>query len=231
MKIKDRFNLSHVVGFFVGIVVTVIFNWVVFKDPKRITAPGVAALVAMSTFTLALWSAFKVEKWLKSKVNESGYKQSEKIIEELQLIILSIISINNSLHMLDPRYHNRVVIHKELFEKHKTKISNDSEQLSVQIARLNLLCHTIHQWNVSIDSSYDKKIESIIIEIANLVKTIRGLDLYADYTNTVRLYEYYDKIKMRIDSITISIDEITKNKYSDMFNYNNPTSPSKKVDQ
>ncbi|HGG8858678.1 TPA: hypothetical protein ACJJWP_004377, partial [Enterobacter roggenkampii] len=67
MKIKDRFNLSHVVGFFVGVVVTVIFNWVVFKDPKRITAPGVAALVAMSTFTLALWSASQVREWLSNK--------------------------------------------------------------------------------------------------------------------------------------------------------------------
>ncbi|WP_129343886.1 hypothetical protein [Enterobacter roggenkampii] len=95
MKIKDRFNLSHVVGFFVGVVVTVIFNWVVFKDPKRITAPGVAALVAMSTFTLALWSASQVREWLSNKINETGYKQCELIIEKLRRIIVNLYYIRH----------------------------------------------------------------------------------------------------------------------------------------
>ncbi len=74
MKFKNKFNLSHVAGFFVGVVVTVAFNWIVFKEPKRVTAPGVAALVAICTFTLALWSAFKVNKWVASKVNEKHLK-------------------------------------------------------------------------------------------------------------------------------------------------------------
>ena len=51
MKIKDRFNLSHIFGFVVGIVTTIAINWIPFKDPKRVTAPGLAALVALCTFS------------------------------------------------------------------------------------------------------------------------------------------------------------------------------------
>lgn len=100
MKTKDRFNLSHVIGFFVGIVVTVIFNWIVFKDPKRITAPGVATLVAMCTFTLALWSAFKVNKWLNSKINETAYKQAEISMELLRNVIIDLFHISHCFKRL-----------------------------------------------------------------------------------------------------------------------------------
>lgn len=54
--------------------VTVVLLWILYKDPTRITAPALAALTAMCTFLLALWSAFKVNKWLNSKVNDSAYK-------------------------------------------------------------------------------------------------------------------------------------------------------------
>lgn len=100
MKFKNKFNLSHVAGFFVGIVVTVIFNWIVFKDPKRVTAPGVAALVAMCTFTLALWSAFKVNKWLNSKINETAYKQAEMSMELLRNIIIDLFHISGCFNRL-----------------------------------------------------------------------------------------------------------------------------------
>ncbi|HDL7335442.1 TPA: hypothetical protein PXN07_000646, partial [Yersinia enterocolitica] len=92
-KSKFDFRLSHILFFFFGVMVTVVLLWVLYKDPTRITAPALAALTAMCTFLLALWSAFKVNKWLNSKVNDAAFKQTEKIIETIAEIMIHISKI------------------------------------------------------------------------------------------------------------------------------------------
>ncbi|HHH1497821.1 TPA: hypothetical protein ACPZSC_004261, partial [Yersinia enterocolitica] len=90
---KLKFYLSHVLFFFFGVMVTVVLLWVLYKDPTRITAPALAALTAMCTFLLALWSAFKVNKWLNSKVNEKAFKRTEEFLDEMIHYNLSIAKI------------------------------------------------------------------------------------------------------------------------------------------
>ncbi|WET13531.1 hypothetical protein P2W49_12530 [Yersinia intermedia] len=95
-KLKFDFRLSHILFFFFGVMVTVVLLWVLYKDPTRITAPALAALTAMCTFLLALWSAFKVNKWLNSKVNDAAFKQTEKVLGYIE----------NSNKVVDPIHRN-----------------------------------------------------------------------------------------------------------------------------
>lgn len=94
MNKKNIFNLSHIIGFFIGVLVTIIINWLLFKDPKKITAPGVASLVAICTFSLALYSAYQVKKWLNSKINETAFKKSDEFLSIL-------CEVNNKLAELN----------------------------------------------------------------------------------------------------------------------------------
>lgn len=145
MKLKDNFNLSHVIGFFVGVVVTVIFNWIVFKDPKRVTAPGVAALVAICTFSLALWSASQVKKWLNNKINETAYKQAEISMELLRAIIIDLFNVSSHLkRLMEANQHNGEYarILDNLKPIHESCIEN--------INKLIVVIELLPSWNINL---------------------------------------------------------------------------------
>lgn len=229
MNLKGKFNLSHVAGFFVGVVVTVAFNWIVFKDPKRVTAPGLAALVAMCTFTLALWSAFKVSQWTNAKINESGYKHSEKIIEQIHLITASLITVNSSLLMIDPRLDDYQTTNLDLIRFHRKKLSEENEELSLLVMKLNILTLTLPQWGVAISESHGDDIDTLVLNVIELNQYIRGM-FYYDNNDKKQLFKYIDNIKVKIKLIASHLDNITKSGYDEIFTFNTFTSPLKKAD-
>lgn len=91
MKLNRISISSFIVGVFCGTVLTLVFNWIIFKSPKTVTAPGVAALLSICTFSLALWSAFKVDKWLKNKINETAFKKADDFV-------VSLCDLSNNVH-------------------------------------------------------------------------------------------------------------------------------------
>ncbi|WP_314419117.1 hypothetical protein [Pseudescherichia vulneris] len=117
MNKKIIFNISHIIGFFIGVLITITINWLLFKDPKKITAPGVAALITMCTFSLALYSAYQVKKWLNSKINETAFKKTDDFISELCTInnkILEVIFLIKKLELMSKKEeYNKCV--EELF--------------------------------------------------------------------------------------------------------------------
>lgn len=231
MKIKDRFNLSHVVGFFVGIVVTVIFNWVVFKDPKRITAPGVAALVAMSTFSLALWSAFKVEKWLKSKVNEKAFKRTEEFLDSYVELALNIAKIYSIAKYIGKRTTDQIISDRTIIRN----INDFAPEYLNSILTLITHENTFKNWGIIFKHrNAHKKIMSRLTKITPIIRNIN--DIAYEFDNSTTQEKDANKMKAHskiiiqyIDSIYYSIDGIVKRGYSDIFEHT-ITSPSKKVD-
>ncbi|MFF6012117.1 hypothetical protein [Rahnella sp. R3(2024)] len=102
MKFKNpliRFRISHIFCISMGIVITEGFNWLFFKDPKKITPAGFSALIALSAFILAIHSAYRVNKWLDSKVNEKGFKKCEHIIDTIAIIKEKIVTIYPYIHI------------------------------------------------------------------------------------------------------------------------------------
>lgn len=222
MKIKDRFNLSHVVGFFVGIVVTIIFNWIVFKDPKRITAPGVAALVAMCTFTLALWSALQVKEWLATKKKEAGFNHTIKILE----------IIEKSHEDIDPLYQqcNNIKITTKQFGE-ITLSEGQVKNLKDNINKVELFCNRLAMslgmlkyWNIEIRPDNLQRIRAFIEHLRNANIILDGIISF----------------QKNVDKKIQEVDEIHKNAFQNanaflQYSYDDIfiplTSPSKKVDK
>ncbi|WFX59774.1 hypothetical protein NFK08_07045 [Enterobacter roggenkampii] len=225
MKIKDRFNLSHVVGFFVGIVVTVIFNWVVFKDPKRITAPGVAALVAMCTFSLALWSAFKVEKWLNNKINDKAFKQTEKILEyyeDFSEIVSPLRLVLVEIETMEKMYGKFVMTEKQKKElnEHCIIVSDYNDKITMSIIMLKY-------WKTSLTETgqeHANHLEDALRNFTMTAMTILDKNKNPEFKNAIQ------ETSMFYMKSIIKLREILDLGYDEMF-IHNVTSPSKKVDQ
>jgi len=227
MKLKDKFNLSHVAGFFVGVVITVIFNWIVFKDPKRITAPGVAALVAICTFTLALWSAFKVENWLKSKVNDEAFNRTLKILEliegfhgMLQPLTSSISDIMSSEYQRDDQ---------DKLKKEKTRVCiNEIYSLG---SSFMMKIKTLQYWNVKFTDDASIYLSTIQKELIDLVKNCELILQHVEINSTPVNDELRNNANTNYLKISAAIIQITSLSYDEIFNKDSFTSFSKKVDQ
>lgn len=145
MKTSNRLNLSHIAGFFLGVVVTVLFNWLAFKDPKKITAPGVASLLAMCTFSLALWSAYRVNEWIKTKINDAGFKQCELAMETLRNMV-------NNLNYISQLFKRLKTANKKNGEFER--IAADLEPLYESFIKngsdLLLIMESLPSWNIKI---------------------------------------------------------------------------------
>ncbi|ELY6083888.1 hypothetical protein SNO26_003107, partial [Cronobacter sakazakii] len=85
----ERVKLLHIKSLIVGVLLTEFITWLLFKNPKKITAPGLSATVAVCALLLAIYSAYQVKKWVNSKINEKAFKRSEELLEEfLKLMVI-----------------------------------------------------------------------------------------------------------------------------------------------
>lgn len=226
-KARDDFKLAHIAWLFAGIILTLVFNWIVYKEPKRITAPGVSALVSISAFLLALWSAFKVNKWLNSKVNDAAFEKTQKLMHETEELTMNLIPVINHLTFVN-RDKLKLIDEEsinEIIKKHRDKLSEANELLNVQCARVDFLSKTLSQWNVELTEKGFKIHNDLTREIIFLTQCIRGLLLTeAEYESNKRHLKTINQSIMRASAI---INELRDNNYTSLFNFNIPSSVKK----
>lgn len=190
MTLKYRLNLSHVMGFFAGVFFTVIFNWFVFKDPKRVTAPGVAALIAACTFTLALWSAFKVNRWVNAKVNEKGFRKCEEILDDISRGITKLLRVNlYATKIFHLNSQDSTLSEHDLMkaQSYNENYINEADEMDLLLLDVVALQHQLKTWGFIIDEKH----------------------------NTLRLYELFVKYRENVSIAFDIINEADPNKHHD----------------
>ncbi|EPD2608627.1 hypothetical protein ACR82Q_000268 [Yersinia enterocolitica] len=224
-KLKFDFRLSHILFFFFGVIVTVVLLWILYKDPTRITAPALAALTAMCTFLLALWSAFKVNKWLNSKVNDAAFKQTEKVLGYIES---SYTEIRPLLSMVAKLSQTRVSI----YENEQNLIAEIKQKIeSIEMFCNNAVMSTymLKYWDANLTKEGDKLLDDFVTKVRELLK------------KSITITETYDKksfgnelleFNVIVDDFTYSLNRLLSAKYKELFEHNvKPTSPSKKVSE
>lgn len=233
-KLNFVFRLSNILFFFFGIMVTVILLWVLYKDPTRITAPALAALTAMCTFLLALWSAFKVNKWLNSKVNEKAFKRTEEFLD-------SIIDLTRSLAKV-------YYICNELKHTNLDRLKNDkylvkeaeSYLLDYFNASLTVITYenTFRHWDIKFlrekhHRAIMKRVNNASAIARNLLVLIMNINISKrDSDDLLIIKKASSDIKGLIDSCSPLLDSFIKLKYDQVFDHDKkPTSPTKKASE
>ncbi|HFO2534742.1 TPA: hypothetical protein ACHJX8_004360 [Yersinia enterocolitica] len=231
-KLKFDFRLSHILFFFFGIMVTVVLLWILYKDPTRITAPALAALTAMCTFLLALWSAFKVNKWLNSKVNDSAYKQTEKIIAALAEMHLSLEFIRAQCFTLTD-----ITVYSDksdLWFKNLLNYIKELDEKGFQcfINSLSLI-NTLKLFNASVDvvivMPLISKIQKYHAELRNELLDIDNTYHSKTHNLTVEAAQNYINKHKEISYLFKNLFNL---RYDDIFMFNvKPTLPVEKVSE
>lgn len=218
-KLRNEFKLSHVLWFFIGILITVAFNWIVYKDPKRITAPGVSALVAMSTFMLALWSAFKVNKWINSKVNEKSFKRTEEFLDELSSLYLGLAKLYSVIEQIKDT---------KDFANDKILLGTAKDYINEylnSIVKTTVLYMSFSHWNIKFKK--EMHFESIDSRLVKITKTARvilfnidNIQQNADNTKEIKNINLRTKLLLgRLDGISILLDPFITLKYNEIFDH------------
>lgn len=225
-KSKFDFRLSHILFFFFGVMVTVVLLWVLYKDPTRITAPALAALTAMCTFLLALWSAFKVNKWLNSKVNDAAFKQTEKIIETIAEIMIHISKIKPNQLIVKKISKIIKISEKEPIEN----ICNELKTIDSLIDRLSIQINGLKYFNAELTKDGEAYLDGINNIFNQYSKQIYELQKKVNGNNDLI---NNDKIKEIDDCYMSFVDILTNYKESPMIHINmfrvGITSPVEKV--
>ncbi|MCK6989303.1 hypothetical protein [Enterobacter asburiae] len=87
-KALNKFDLSHIVFMFIGVIITESITWLLFKDFTKITAPGLSAIIAVIALCLAIYSAYQVKKWVSSKINEKAFIRSVELLDEFSKMMV-----------------------------------------------------------------------------------------------------------------------------------------------
>ncbi|MFW5405457.1 hypothetical protein [Pectobacterium carotovorum] len=224
MKLREKLNLSNILGFVVGVVVTIVINWILFKDPKRVTAPGLAALVALGTFSLALWSAFKVDKWLNSKVNDTAFKKAEEFITELTKLNYRLSVLQNTLRGL-----TSVKTDKDYLSL-KKEISFINGLSYDQLENLFTSVDLFNNWNIKF-KYYDKLQEGLFksgYSIGMMEKLVFSIDNIDDVSGYIEDNRSENLILEHLTPTIKIFSEIIEIPFTEKFDL---ASPSKKTSE
>ncbi|MFQ6258147.1 hypothetical protein ACLMPK_20755 [Yersinia enterocolitica] len=224
-KLKFDFRLSHILFFFFGVMVAVVLLWVLYKDPTRITAPALAALTAMCTFLLALWSAFKVNKWLNSKVNDAAFKQTEKVLGYIE----------NSNKVVDPIHRNFLNIKTMESQFGLFKFNeNGTQELIILSKNVDTYCDDLSMsimmlkyWNSELSKQGNKFIYDFINSLRLISKMILNLP---DTNDAEEFKKNIIGIEDKFNESFLKLSMVLKFNYNELFTHNVKfTSPVEKV--
>ncbi|MDN2600313.1 hypothetical protein OB908_18260 [Klebsiella pneumoniae] len=136
----ERINLSHIRWMIIGVLLTELITWLLYKNPKKITAPGLSATVAVCALILALYSAYQVKKWVSGKVNEKGFKKCEAIIDKTQEIAMAVARIDSEIQGLHNM--NLVILEATKYNEKVEKILKQREAITDAV--LEIYTHEMH---------------------------------------------------------------------------------------
>ncbi|ENT2940262.1 MULTISPECIES: hypothetical protein [Enterobacteriaceae] len=136
----ERINLSHIRWMIIGVLLTELITWLLYKNPKKITAPGLSATVAVCALILALYSAYQVKKWVSGKVNEKGFKKCEAIIDKTQEIAMAVARIDSEIQGLHNM--NLVILEATKYNEKVEKILKQREVITDAV--LEIYTHEMH---------------------------------------------------------------------------------------
>ncbi len=148
----DRINLSHIAWMIVGVLLSEFLIWLLYKNPKKITAPGLSATVAVCALILAIFSAYQVKKWVDGKVNEKGFKKCEAIIDKTQEIAIAVAKIDKGIRAIQMM--NLVILEQKKHQEIADKIIE--QQQVIWDAVLEIYTHEMHLkiWGFRISEHY-----------------------------------------------------------------------------
>ncbi|HDL7588291.1 TPA: hypothetical protein PXO89_002772 [Yersinia enterocolitica] len=229
-KLKFNYLLSHVFFFFLGMFATVVILWGLYKDPTRITAPALTALIAMCTFLLALWSAFKVNNWLSNKVNDVAFKKAENILESLTEMKLTTDFIKSRCTILED-----INVYSEKDEAWLKDLRENLNKLDEKAFQSYItawsLIRTLKLFNTGVN---EIKVISLLSNIGKCNSKLR-LEL-VEINNTIMNKNYHLTVEASRKYIVLhnqlsnSFTELYELNYDDIFVHNvRPTPPVKKT--
>mgnify|MGYP004711531663 CR=1 FL=1 len=222
----ERFQLSHIRWMLIGILLTEFITWLLYKDHKKITAPGLSAMVAVCALSLAIYSAYQVKKWIHSKVNDKGFKKCEAIIDKVHEIAILMLQVNPIIS----RLHNSNLV--LLSEEEKKKIQNDLIDLSEQLKVLTFEINTHHMhlniWGFQMSENFRiEELNLAIKEYKNSIYTTVGNTTYtAENTHYQQSENDSKRYKDAVEQIGYYMDKLNDSEFNEVFiKYKKPINP------
>lgn len=222
-KILNKFDLSHIVFMFIGVIITESITWLLFKDFTKITAPGLSAIVAVIALCLAIYSAYQVKKWVSSKINEKAFFRSVELLDEFSQMMVLLARLK--FIMLRIAKFNTLSI--ENAEILKNEIKNVQDDYFKSVSKQILIIHTFPNWGVVFN--YKKQFEKIrqhltqtqsdSDKIRNELYKITQDKTYVQKMNYDDFKSIANGVIGRIDTVGYILDALIKMRYVKIFMY------------
>lgn len=223
-KALNKFDLSHIVFIFIGVIITESITWLLFKDFTKITAPGLSAIIAVIALCLAIYSAYQVKKWVSSKINEKAFIRSVELLDEFSKMMVLLAR----LKFVMLRIIRLDTISIENAEILKAEIKNVQDSYFESVSKQILIIHTFPNWGVVFNykNQFEKvrhhlnEAQSDSDKIRNILNNITKDQSYIEKINYDRFRYFAKGVIGRIDTIGYIFDALIKMKYVKLFMYN-----------
>lgn len=213
----ERLNLSHIRWMIIGVLLTELITWVLYKNPKKITAPGLSATVAVCALILALYSAYQVKKWVGGKVNEKGFKKCEAIIDKTQEIAMAVARIDSEIKGLHNM--NLVILEATKYNEKVKKILKQREVITDAV--LEIYTHEMHLKIWGFEISEKHSLHQLTDSIKPYKKAIDSTLGNSKKYYTVGSYKEADvdgeQYKKGLRLMSIYIDKVNDSVFSEIF--------------
>lgn len=202
MKNTNLTILHLLIAFFSGIITSQLYYYLLYKNPKVVTAPGLTSLIAFCTFTLALITA---NTWLKSKIKDSAYKNTEMAQDYLGKVTIDMFQLRYyslRLSKISPRNLKEIDrIHPELKKTYEDFRANFAK-LAIYIEQLPAFEHTFLKKHIL------KKISDRILKL-NAMNNLTTLLAIIDQKTTPISVESLTDLKFRATEVVNVLNSTT----------------------
>lgn len=216
-NLLERFRLSHIRWMIVGFLLTELITWLLYKNPKKITAPGLSATVAVFALILAVYSAYQVKKWLNGKVNEKGFKKCEIIIDKTQQIAMAVVKIDRGVKKIFQM--NLVILEAEKYEVIVHQI--DEQKKIIDESIIEIYTHAMHLniWGFEMSQSHslDDLTEGIKAYNSATNSIIGNSKKFPETGNYKEAENDESEYKKGLKKISLYIDKVNHSTFSEIF--------------
>ncbi len=200
-----------------GVLLTEFITWLLYKNPKKITAPGLSAIVAVCALLLAVYSAYQLKKWINGKINEKGFKKCEAIMDKIQELAMEAVRINSVIDQLFIT--KKVKINENIYNNAIEKLTKEKEK--VRESMLEMRTHELHlkMWGFKISEKYSlsdfNQILVIYLKSINLtIKNSKQLLLTGQYNEAI---EDKTRYKEAVHQLSNFMETINDSSFHEIF--------------